>query len=314
MNISISSSEFKSSNKRNIIKVRGYNLTKESLKGIVIMLHGMCECKELYSDFAEFMALKEYGVITYDHIGHGEAINTTDDRGFFDNENGYKYLVEDLKHVIGEAKKFNLPIFLFGHSMGSLISRDYVAEAKEKEISGLILCGTIGPQWAIDGAVQFAESLIQRKGPRYRSRKLNQLITTVSSWTFENMDYHLEWITRDKEYIKKIKDDESINFVFTVSGFKDIFMLTKVTAQKEMIEKIPKDLPILMVSGSDDILGEYGEGVKRLEEAYEKALIKDVSVKLYEKSRHNLMQDLDKYKVMQDIYEWIELIKIAEKE
>lgn len=314
MNISISSSEFKSSNQRNVIKVRGYNLTNKDIKGIIIMLHGMCECKELYSDFAEFLTLKGYGIITYDHIGHGESINTTDDRGFFDNEKGYEYLIEDLKHVIKEAKKFNLPIFLFGHSMGSLISRYYVSEAKEKEISGLILCGTIGQQWAIDGAIQFAENMIDRKGPRYRSRKLNQLITTVSSWTFENMDYHLEWITRDKEYIKKIKDDESINFVFTAAGFRDIFMLTKITGQKEMIEKIPKDLPILMVSGSDDILGEYGEGVRRLEESYKKVGIKDISVKLYEGSRHNLMQDLDKYQVMKDVYDWIELIKIAEKE
>jgi len=311
MYISISQSEFKSSNQRNIVKVRGYNLTKESLKAIIVVLHGMTECKELYSEFAEYLAKNNYGVITYDHIGHGASINTKDDRGFFSNDKGYRYLIEDLKHVIQEAKKFNLPVFLFGHSMGSLVSRCYVAETNEKEIAGLILCGTIGQQWAIDGAIQFAEYMIEKKGPRYRSRKLNQLVTTVSSWKFEKMTDHLEWITRDKEYIKKVKDDEKMNYIFTATGFRDIFTLTKIAGQKETIDKIPKDLPILMVSGSDDILGEYGEGPKRLEQAYKKSNIKDVTLKLYQDYRHNIMQDLDREVVMKDVYDWIEVVRIA---
>ena len=132
MNISISQSEFKSSNNRNQIKVKNYNLIKKDIKAIVIVMHGMTENKELYSEFAEFLAIKNYGVITYDHIGHGDSVNVEDDRGFFANENGYECLVNDVKYIIKEAKKFNLPIILFGHSMGSLIARQYVSTSKTK--------------------------------------------------------------------------------------------------------------------------------------------------------------------------------------
>ena len=314
MYITISHSEFKSANKRNQIKVKNYNLVHDDLKGIVIVLHGMCECKEIYSEFAEYLAIKGYGVITYDHIGHGGSINNIDEQGFFANEKGYEYLVEDLKYVINEAKKFKKPVFLFGHSMGSIIARAYVAQEKKQEIDGLILCGTVGPQWAIDGAIQLAEYMVEQKGPRYRSRKLQQLIMQVASWKFENMEYKLEWITRDKKYIEKIKDDEKMNFIFTATGFRDVFLLTKLTGLKENIEKIPKELPIFLISGSDDVLGEYGEGIKRLYEVYKKNEIKDVTIKLYPKSRHNLMQEIERKQVEKDVYEWIEIVRLATKE
>lgn len=303
-------SKFKSSNNKNEVDVKTYNLNNFA-KAIIVILHGMSECKDIYSSLATFFADNKYAVITYDSIGHGNSVNTEDERGFFANNNGYEYLTKDLEYVINEAKKYNLPIFLFGHSMGSLISRNYVATSKTKEIAGLILSGTIGPQWAIDGAIQFADYMVNKKGPRYRSRMLNDLLTKVSSWKFEDMKNSLEWSTRDKEFIKEAQKDTRMNFIFTASGFKDVFSLVKFTGQKEEIESIPKDLPILMISGGDDILGEYSEGVKRLEEAYKQAGIEDVTVKIYDKSRHNLIQDLDKQKVFEDILDWIEIVRFS---
>lgn len=313
MQISISKSEFKSSNKRNIIKVRNYNLNQENIKAIIVVIHGMTENKELYSEFAEYLATKNYGVITYDHIGHGDSVNNEDERGYFAKENGYKYLTNDLKYVIKEANRFNLPVFLFGHSMGSLIARNYVSTNNTKNITGLILCGTIGQQWAIDGAIQLSELMIEQKGPRFRSRKLNDIVIHLSKWKFEDVHDRYGWATKDKEYIEKSKNDKRMNFIFTASGFKDVFELVKITGQKESIENIPKELPILMVSGGEDILGEYSEGIKRLEQAYMKAGIKDVTVKIYCNSRHGLLQDIERKKVFSDIYEWIEVVRIAEK-
>ena len=163
MYITILKSEFQSSNHKNKIKMKNYNLNKENLKAIVIILHGMIERKDIYTEFAEYLASKNYGVVTYDHIGHGDSVNNEDERGFFANEKGYELLIEDLKYVIKEVKKFNLPIFLFGHSMGSLISRYSVATSDKREIDGLILSGTIGQQWAIDGAIQLAEYMVNKK-------------------------------------------------------------------------------------------------------------------------------------------------------
>ena len=314
MNINVSKSEFLSSNKRNKVKMKNYNLNKENIKAIIVVIHGMTECKDAYSEFAEYLANGNYGVITYDHIGHGDSVNVEDERGFFANDKGYEYLTNDLAFVIKEARKYNLPVFLFGHSMGSLIARNYVSTAKKQEIDGLILCGTIGPQWAIDGAIQFAEYMIEQKGPRYRSRKLMEIITTISSWKFEAKKYKAEWSTRDIEKIKELKNDTRMNFIFTSAGFRDVFTLVKLTAQKENIDNIPKELPIFIISGGEDILGEYSEGLKRLNEAYAKSGIKDVSLKIYDGARHALIHELNRQEVFEDVYNWIEIVRLAKQD
>lgn len=310
----ISNFEFLSSNGRNKIKARGYNLTKENLKAIIVVIHGMTECKEIYSEFAKYLADKNYGVITYDHIGHGDSVNTEDERGFFANEEGYKYLTKDLEFIIIKAREFNLPVFLFGHSMGSLIARNYVSTSKKQKIDGLILCGTIGQQWAIDGAIQFAQYMIDEKGPRYRSRKLMELVTTISNWKFEPKLYKDEWSTRDIEKIKEFKKDKRMNFIFTAAGFRDVFTLVKITGQKESIESIPKELPIFIISGGEDILGEYSEGLKRLNQSYVKEGIKDVTLKIYDKARHALIHELNREEVFKDIYDWIEIVRLAKQD
>jgi len=314
MKIVISESEFVSSNKRNKVKVKSYNINKENLNAIIVVIHGMTECKDIYTEFAEYLASKNYGVITYDHIGHGDSVNTEDERGFFANDNGCEYLTKDLQAVIKSAQKYNLPLFLFGHSMGSLIARNYVSCAKKQEIDGLILCGTIGPQWAIDGAIQFAEYMIEQKGPRYRSRKLMELITTISNWKFEPKVYKDEWSTRDIEKIKEFKKDKRMNFIFTAAGFRDVFTLVKLTAQKENIDNIPKELPVFIISGGEDILGEYSEGLKRLEEAYIKSGIRDVALKIYNGARHALIHELNREEVFEDIYNWIEIVRLAKQD
>lgn len=301
-----------SSNQRNTIHIQCFS-TEQKNVGVVVILHGMVECKEIYFEFAEYLAQRQYYVITYDHIGHGSSINHKDEQGFFANEQGEEYLTQDAQQIIAYAKSFQLPVFLYGHSMGSLIARNYMASSKQ-EVDGVILSGTIGPQWAIEGAIQLAEYMIAQKGPRYRSRKLNELVTTVSDWKFGPVEYPLEWTTRNKEYICTIQKDKKMNFIFTAAGFRDVFVLVKKTGQKENVEKIPKALPIFLVSGGDDLLGEYGEGVKRLEDLYRKVGIRQVSVKIYEKARHSLMQEINREEVMKDIYDWIEAVRLAKKE
>ncbi len=323
--IKIEEYTFKSSNKRNTIKGKTYNVPalfsgstifrqRINIKGIIVILHGMSECQEIYDKFAKFLASLNFGVVTYDQLGHGESILTKDEQGFFGNEQGNQFLIEDVAQVMKRLKKYAIPIFLFGHSMGSLVARVYASKIVKKQISGLILCGTIGPQWAIDGAIQFAQYLIDQKGPRYRSRKLNELVIMVSNFKFGEMEYKLEWATKDKEYIKKVKEDERMNFVFTAKGFKDVFLLEKLANQKECAENTPKDLPILLISGKDDVLGEYGEGPKRVEQMYKKAGVKDVSLILYENARHNLMQDIEHKLAFKDVANWMEAVILAEKE
>ena len=117
-----------------------------------------------------------------------------------------------------------------------------------------------------------------------------------------------------KRQIKEFKKDKRMNFIFTAAGFRDVFTLVKTTAQKENIDNIPKELPIFIVSGGEDILGEYSEGLKRLEEAYVKSGIKDVTLKIYKDARHALIHELNRQEIFEDVYNWIEIVRLAKED
>ena len=143
-------------------------IDSRKIKGIVQFSHGMCEYFDKYMDFHKFMLENGYVVCGHDHIGHGLSIKTESDKGFFAEKDGYKYLIEDLKKMTDLVRKrFPYePIFMLGHSMGSLIARNYAAKYGEN-LKGLLLCGTVGPQSLIDSAINLSNLIIKRKGERY---------------------------------------------------------------------------------------------------------------------------------------------------
>lgn len=306
---------FKSSNMVNI--VRGKIISPapgEEIKGVVQISHGMCEYFDRYDEFAKFLVSKGYVVAGHDHIGHGDSVNNENERGFFAKEDGYKYLIKDLYYMTQIIKKRYpyIPYFLLGHSMGSFISRCYIAEYG-KEIDGAILLGTIGPQWAIEAGVQLADRLIQKKGEMYRSKKLDQLCFEFANINFEPASTKYDWTCRDKDAIEKHMQDEKMKFIFTVSAFKDLFQLVKYSNDEKTIKNIPKMLPMLIMSGNMDPVGEDGAGVKKVYELYKKIGLKNITFKLYQDCRHELLNELNKSEIYKDIEDWIELIRFGEE-
>ncbi len=277
------------------------------VKGIIQISHGMCEYIDKYDDFSEFFLEKGYAVVGNDHMGHGESINTMDDRGFFGSRDGYKFFMEDLKKVtdIAKEKYPEKPIYLLGHSMGSLIARCYAAKYGN-ELAGLILCGTVGPQPLAKAGIKFADLLANQKGEKYRSRKLYNISLDCMNIKFLPMKTRFDWVSTDKNEVEKHLNDERASFIFTVKGFSDLFHLVILANSEMLIKTIPKDLNILFMSGDEDPVGENGYGVKRAFELYKKQGLSNTEIKLYHKRRHELLKEIDKEKIYKDVFEWIQ--------
>lgn len=306
---------FKSSNKINI--VRGKILSPsniDEIKGVIQISHGMCEYIDKYDEFANFLVSRGYVVAGHDHIGHGDSINSENERGFFAKEDGYKYLIKDLYYMTQIIKKRypNLPFFLLGHSMGSFITRCYMVQYGEK-LNGAIILGSMGSQWMVDAGIQLAEGIVQKKGEMYRSKKLDQLAFEFANMNFEPVTSKYAWTCSDGEVANNHINDKKMNFIFTVSGFKDLFYLVKYCNDEKYIKNTPKTLPILIMSGDKDPVGEEGKGVKRVYELYKKIGIKDVTLKIYKDCRHELLNEKNKSEIYKNIEDWIELIRFGEE-
>ena len=280
----------------------------QEIKGVIQISHGMCEYIDKYDDFAEYMLNQGFIVAGHDHIGHGDSVNKSEDKGFFASKDGYKNLIEDLRKVTEIVKKAfpDKPFYLLGHSMGSLIARCYVAKYGN-EINGLILCGTIGPQPLVKAGIKMANFIAEKKGERYRSKKIYDLSLDFANVKFLPVKTRYDWVSSDEDEVKRHMEDKRANFIFTVKGFSDLFHLVNLANSEMVIKTIPKSLPIIFMSGDKDPIGENGTGVMKAVKLYKNMGITNVRIKLYPNKRHELLKESNKIEVFEDISKWIKV-------
>ena len=157
-------------------------------RGIVQISHGMCEYIDRYLPFFRFLAKEGFVVCGNDHLGHGKSCPDASRLGFFSSQNGYHQLVEDLHSVSLYLKKRypDLPLFLFGHSMGSMIARLYLSKHADL-LAGVVLCGTAGPNPASRAGMAICRKVIASKGEMYHSQKLYDLLFGSFNKRFSNL-------------------------------------------------------------------------------------------------------------------------------
>lgn len=308
--------EYLSSNKINTIHAKIF-IPNEiiKVKGIVQISHGMCEYIDKYINFIECLNKNGYIVCGNDHLGHGKYVDEKD-RGFFADENGHKYLVEDVYKLTKLVKKEykELPYFLLGHSMGSFIARCYMYKYGDK-VDGYIIMGTGYKNKLVDAGIKLTNFIISKKGKMYRSRMLTDMVIGEFNKKFRPNVSKFDWLSSDENMLNYYVNDKVGNFVFTASGYKDLFYLYKRCNTLKNIEKIPKEKDIFILSGNDDPLGENGVGVLQVYHDLIETSHTNVSIKLYPKLRHELLNEIGKENVYEDILNWlnIEVHKIINK-
>ena len=277
-------------------------------KAILQICHGMCEYIDRYDDFASYMAEKGFYVVGNDHLGHGESVKDEDSYGFFHETLGNMYLMGDVHALrkMTSEKCPGIPYFILGHSMGSFLTRQYIS-LEGDGLAGVIIMGT-GNQ--ANSIVNFGMRLCKRGAKRvgwsYRSKLINTISFGSYNKKIKKPDSYTDWLSNDKEIVEKYNNDPWCTFVFTLNAFYNMFFSIGEAQKPETIKHIPKTLPIAIVSGDQDPVGNYGKSVKEVYEAYINEGINDVSIKLYPGYRHEILNELNRQEVYDDILNWIE--------
>lgn len=275
-------------------------------KGIVQFAHGMAENKERYLDFMNYLAQHGFVCIIHDHRGHGKSVQSKEDLGYFYDDDG-EDIVEDVHQVLLHVKNEfpDLPVTLFGHSMGSLVVRKFIKKY-DSEISKLIVCGAVGNNPMTKAGLGLVVLLEKVKGDRYRSEKIADMATGNYDELFDG-DLKNRWISANEDNVDFFNNHELCGFTFTLNGFKNLFHLVKDTYDKEGWGMKNKNLPILFVAGKDDpvTLGQekWEEGQQFLRDAG----YTNVSGKMYEGMRHEILNEKDKNLVYEDILDFLNL-------
>lgn len=278
----------------------------EKIRGILQISHGMCEYIERYEDFIKFLTSNGILVCGNDHLGHGFSVRNDDNLGYFAKRNGFNFLVEDLHTTTLKIKEMypDIPFYLLGHSMGSFITRNYIAKYGN-EINGVIISGTSSGNSFTGAGIFFAKMIAFFKGNKYRSLFLNNLLFENYNRKYKNSTSKFDWLSKDKNIVNQYEKDSHCNFIFTVSGFKDLLKLLNSVSASQWYKKVPKDLPILLVSGDMDPVGNYGKGVKSVFRKLKSNKLEDLHIKLYPDDRHEILNEIDKNQVYNDILKWL---------
>lgn len=277
------------------------------LRGIVQISHGMCEYFTRYTPFAKYLCSLGFLVCGNDHLGHGSSVPPSGALGFFGQHDGWSTLVDDVATLTDKIKCQwpELPCFLFGHSMGSMVARLYLARYGDK-IDGCILSGSPAPTAMAGVGIQLANSVIRSHGPMYRSSVLNNIVFKRFTSRIPDCQTSFDWLTRDHAVVSLYQSDSKCNFIFTASGFRDLFYLEQKCNQMSTIRQTPNDIPLLFISGDADPVGSYGTGVKKIAACYRAAGCRDVDVIFYKGGRHEVLNEMNKEEVYGDVSRWLE--------
>ncbi len=270
------------------------------------IVHGIAEHVERYDDFARFLNAHGILVAADDHMGHGKTLREGETQGYF--EGGWLSAVADsrqLQQWLMEQYP-GVPCFLLGHSMGSFMARTMLFTYPDSGIRGAIISGT-GWQPAI--ALKVGLALCRREEKRYGDRAtsaaLNRLVFGGYNKKFKPNRTAYDWLCTDEAVVDRYIDDPLCGFDATIGLARDMLTGIRMIEQPENLGKMNKDLPVWFFAGDHDPVGNMGQGVRRVAEAFRQAGMKHVTVTLYE-GRHEMLNEKNKQQVYADVLHWLE--------
>lgn len=280
------------------------------IRAILQISHGMVEFIDRYDRFARY--LNQYGiyVVGNDHLGHGASVVDDEKHGFFKQPDGNECVIKDLhrlRHIT--SKKYpELPYFMMGHSMGSFLIRQYMMVHGEG-LSGVIVMGTgTQPEAVLKTGKMVCKMIASSKGWEYRSKFVDNLAFGGYNKKFEPARTPQDWLTKDEKIIDAYMNHPWCTFMFTLNGYYQLFRTIQFVQKKANINRIPKNLPVLITSGEDDPVGNFGKGVRTVYDSYKAAGIRNLQIKLYETDRHEILNEMDYETVFEDLKNWLEAL------
>lgn len=298
---------FLSSSGANNIHCRLWRPESE-VRGLVQIVHGVAEHIGRYSDFAEYLTEHGFAVVGDDHLGHGLSVNDNSELGWFAEENGWDKVVQDEKklHDLMVENFPGVPMILLGHSMGSFIARTYIGRYPD-DFNACIISGT-GQNPAIVCRVgrMLANSEIKKHGSKYHSRRLQRLAFGSYLKGIENPIGPNDWICRDEAVIRRYDADPLCGGTASAGLMYDMMGGIMLIGTKAHMQKMNKAMPVLFLSGDADPVGSWGKGVRTVYSRFKDIGMQDVTLKLYPGGRHEMLNELNKQEVWNDVLSWLE--------
>lgn len=281
---------------------------------VLQLVHGMIEYIERYEEFAQYMTDHGFVVIGHDHIGHGHSVpkNDPEELGVMHSKAPEKTMCEDmlLVYQYGLKKYPDVPHFILGHSMGSYMLRRFLSVYADetRDLKGAIIVGTgTVPNAAIIVAKLVINITALFHGWNYKSQAVTNFLFAgdYHKFNMDGTDPEHSWLSKNVESVKKYYKDPYDTYLFSVNGYRGMTSAMLFDNSQKNVNRVRKDLPILFASGADDPVGAMSKGVKQAFARFKKAGIRDLTLRLFDNDRHEILNETDRADVYEFMYSWI---------
>lgn len=273
----------------------------ELCRGIVQIVHGMCEHKERYDELMTYLAEKGFASVIHDKRGHGESVLSPEDLGYMYGGGADAYL-EDILQINEYAKEkmAGVPVIMFGHSMGSLGARAFV-KLYDDQIDALVLSGSPSKNSALAAGTAVAKLQQKSKGQRHVANFLAKMSFDGYKVRFKDEEKDFAWLCSVPEVVDSYEEDPLCGFTFTVDAYLVLFELMKRTYSTKGWALSKPELPVRFIAGKEDPCIESKEKFIEAVEHMKKVGYKNVSGKLYAGMRHEICNEREKQKVFDEL-------------
>lgn len=281
-------------------------LPEGNVKAVVQIVHGIAEHIYRYDDFANYLNTNGIMVVAQDHMGHGKSIGSAGIRGYF--HGGWHCAVQDTYRLLQDTMTHfpDVPYILFGHSMGSFVARSILIQHPDSRIAGAIICGTAWqPKTLLSVALPICRLVCKMHGENKESAFLQKLCFGSYNKRVEHPRTVYDWLSRDAKQVAAYAADPLCGFTATGGLYRDMLMGISYIQEQENLEKMNTQMPVYLIAGGDDPVGNYGIGIRQVEKAFTKAGLAHVDVKLYPLCRHEILNEINRSEVYADVLNWI---------
>ncbi len=297
---------FLKSSTKNSFYATSYMPSGRPLLGVVQIITGMAEHAGRYHDFAVFLAENGFGVYACDHPGQGKTAGTPDKIGVIASKRGWQIMLENVRSLYNHIRKSqpDAPVFVFGHSMGSVLARHFTA-LYPIYIQGLVLSGTfMMSSISLTLSINFIRLLIALQGSNKINPWLNTLFYGNFNRHFRDKPTLFEWISSNRSEVDTYVADPYCGFSYTNGFYLHLLKGIAQTKRAESLLTYRKTLPVLIMSGREDPVGKFGKDPDKIHKEYYKQHFQNLSFKLFH-GRHELLHETNKEDVYQYLLDWL---------
>ena len=290
-------------------RVNAWRILPETPRYVLHILHGMMEHSARYHEFAEWMAGQGFAVYSADLPGHGASVQGTSDLGHLEDESGWEEVIGSVRSVQDRIRRehHGLPVFLLGHSFGSVVARSFAQRhASKYPLAGLVLSGAMQqPPLLLHLGMLLTSLQKARHGQRHRSRLMIRLGYGQYAKYFAPNRSPFDWLSSRTKTVDDYDADPLCGYDCTLGYYRNFFRALLETWKVSGIRKMPSHLPVLLLGGSMDPAIRFGKDTRMLKDRYRGSGMSKVSIKLYPNGRHEMLNEVNRLEVFEFLREWM---------